>query len=271
MRYIPFRRLQPSEEWMNKSRKALEEVRATSDEQRGKAIDARCNVWRELKPELYALSHGKCWYCESRTLETSPGDVDHNRPKKRVRQCPTHSGYWWCAFDYKNFRFGCSNCNRHKSTDFPLEDESKRVFEENLLDTLCEEPTLLDPTVKADTFLLTFNEKGMAQPSRKQNNDPKGYERAKMSITVYNLNRQELKNTRKIEVWDKVVYLIQEAKQNLLLQTVENSIAAREGYKNALNTLAEMIDERAAYSETARAALKLYRNLEWVDDLLTTA
>lgn len=147
--------------WEEKARQAYVAIQQLPPEERAEAINKKSTIWKSLKKTLSELSHGKCWYCES--LETTcPGDVDHFRPKNEVEECPQHPGYWWQAFTWKNYRYGCELCNRRntdpvtnvvggKDSAFPLWDETKRVLDNtDPLDTLCEEPMLLDPTVASD-------------------------------------------------------------------------------------------------------------------------
>lgn len=71
---------------------------------------------------------GKCSYCETRFIESQPGDVDHFRPKDRIEedingrrviltvknaggQVP-HPGYYWLAYEWRNLLPTCADCNR---------------------------------------------------------------------------------------------------------------------------------------------------------------
>ena len=50
-------------------------------------------------------------------------DVEHFRPKVEAKDlmAPARDGYWWLAFDYRNFR-ACGNVgNRKKGGWFPLQ------------------------------------------------------------------------------------------------------------------------------------------------------
>ncbi|MEO6892679.1 MAG: hypothetical protein ABI456_23240 [Ktedonobacteraceae bacterium] len=281
MRHIKYN-LAVSASWQQKAQQAYDIVKNLPPAERAKAINDRSRIWKALKEDLQKLSHGKCWYCES-FESTAPGDVDHYRPKNEVEECPHHTGYWWLAFAWSNYRYGCELCNRinndpetdikgGKGSAFPLCDETQRVFDEHApAGLLREEPALLDPTVAADPPLLTFDEDGTARPSRNQLHFPKEYLRADTSIRVYHLNRQKLKNRRQFAVCSKVKELIEEGNEYLSLATLEGSIGAREGYKRVVKRLSDMIDEQADYSAAAKAILKIYRNHEWVDELLCAA
>ncbi len=103
--------------WQELACKAEAEVRnAPTNKARGEIIDRYSKVWRDLKCLLKQISDGKCWYCES-PAHRILGDVDHHRPKKKIDDPEhPHPGYWWLAFNWRNFRFACEICNR-LSTD----------------------------------------------------------------------------------------------------------------------------------------------------------
>jgi len=69
-------------------------------------------VWKAAKPQLKAESFGKCAYCEAPTSTVAHGDVEHFRPK---------DVYWWLAYCYFNYAYGCQVCNQsNKGVKFPL-------------------------------------------------------------------------------------------------------------------------------------------------------
>ena len=71
-------------------------------------------VWKAAKPQLKAEAFGKCAYCEAPTSTVAHGDVEHFRPK---------DVYWWWAYCYFNYAYGCQVCNQsNKGTKFPLRD-----------------------------------------------------------------------------------------------------------------------------------------------------
>jgi uncharacterized protein (TIGR02646 family) len=238
MRHVDIRVLEdkkdwPSEKWNERALKALEELRSMPvGKKRAEVFEKYASVWSELKDDLRKLSDGKCWYCETR-IDRDYGDIDHFRPKGKVEEAPGHGGYWWLAFEWRNFRFSCKLCNT-KETDreaeegdgkggkgahFPLVDgELYRVCDEGECeeyeDLLDEHPLLLDPTEKRDTFLLTFARDGKPVPSMR-NEEEIGYRRAEVSIDVYHLdytriNRERQQILRKVRKLVKRVHRYQE-------------------------------------------------------------
>jgi hypothetical protein len=76
-------------------------------------------VWKEAKPQLKAESFGKCAYCEAPTSTVAHGDVEHFRPKDT---------YWWWAYCYFNYAYGCQICNQsNKGTKFPLREGGVQI------------------------------------------------------------------------------------------------------------------------------------------------
>lgn len=112
-------------------------------------FDKRIYGHPSVKSVLETAQHSKCCYCENRFRAAAPGDVEHFRPKKALRQDKglplEYPGYFWLAYSWSNLYFSCPNCNRSgKKRFFPISDPTKRArsHNDNIDD---EEPLLLDP------------------------------------------------------------------------------------------------------------------------------
>ena len=142
--------------------------------------------WSKFK-ELLKETYGElCWYSECK-LSGQFGDIDHFRPKSKSVDCDKNvilpDGYWWLAYDYKNFRLSCQVCNEGgaKVDYFPIKpgtlpakpDEDK---DENLL---------IDPCVKADTELIGYDDFGEVFPLT---SDAWEKERVEKSAEIYKLH-----------------------------------------------------------------------------------
>lgn len=92
------------------------------------------DIWSEIKAVFVELQLRKCAYCE-RSFPESPVeiDVDHYRPKRRVKAWQTKSfsftdqpdpagtGYYLLAYDPGNYLAACETCNRIRKGDlFPV-------------------------------------------------------------------------------------------------------------------------------------------------------
>ena len=112
--------------------------------------------WQEdkVKNFLHRSQNGKCCYCERKRDKKAETDVEHFRPKAKLKEKPNHSGYWWLAYSWDNLLISCKKCNNRKDINFPLKDESKRAFSEND-DLKKEEPILINPlTENPEDFIM---------------------------------------------------------------------------------------------------------------------
>ena len=155
-----------------------------------KALKARRAIYAapDVKSRLIADQHGKCAYCETRFLHSSPGDVEHYRPKAGYRQTapgPVQGpGYYWLAYEWSNLLFACEDCNRQRKHQlFPLRNDPAgraRTHHDNLAQ---EQPLLLQPATGPDPAAhLTFTgevAQGLTEEGR-------------ASVAAYGLNRVEL-------------------------------------------------------------------------------
>ena len=93
----------------------------------GADVQLRDDLYKAAMPFLLKLSHQKCAYCESNITATQPGDVEHYRPKGRIRDAlgrivkttrfavgSDHPGYWWLAYCWENLLPSCIDCNRRR-------------------------------------------------------------------------------------------------------------------------------------------------------------
>ena len=83
---------------------------------RGRRIDESYSVYsnKEVRKILKDLFHGKCAYCESKINSIYGGDIEHFRPKGRIKIGNTYMrpGYFWLSSDWSNLLFACPFCNQ---------------------------------------------------------------------------------------------------------------------------------------------------------------
>lgn len=285
MRYINLDhvRMNLHDKWLEKAKGALQAVEHEPPAKRGKKINNRSHIWSKLKDVLMEASHGKCWYCECKRRRDYYA-VDHFRPKNAVVERPDHEGYWWLAFEWRNYRFSCSYCNSgitdpatsqfvSKGAHFPILDETRRIMTRpDNLDVLEEEQaTLLDPTKPADVGLLLFNQNGDAVPRYSANAtsrwEKRGHERAATSIKLYNLNYETTKEERK-ELYNEIEkqvrrvdrYLKRESPDEVLLDDLLNEVFGK---------LMSVVGEKAEYSAARAYIMSLRPNHDWLEFILT--
>jgi uncharacterized protein (TIGR02646 family) len=301
MRFIDIDLLQLPPGWVARATLALNELRAEIQAAEAAAaaagtdlavarkaaitaglnLPARAQIWRDLASQMSALKNGKCWYSESRN-PTADKNVDHFRPKNRVMEDPTHEGYWWLAFDWRNFRYSSQWCNQRrvdrnggtsggKADHFPLCNGGIRARRE-ADDIHLETPELLDPIDPEDWKLLTFSQDGRPIPTAAAGTI--AHERATISIDVYHLHCKDLVDDRRV-VAGQIQRLVQELEN--LLPSIDNP-KMRDLYKKREVELLRAIDHNCDYSAAARAyaraeifSLKqgIQIKREWLQEILS--
>jgi len=263
-------------DWEERAQAALDLVAEIRDPaERAAAINKRSKLWGELKDILSELSHHKCWYCESRE-NRSDNAVDHYRPKNRVAESVSEEGYWWLAFNWRNYRYSCTFCNSlrkdkqtgqtgGKQDHFPLFNEEKRVTDrEGDLDE--ESPLLIDPSRALEPGMLCFDDDGRAAPESTAEEDKLAYECAKTSIERYNLNHSDLVETR-FELARDIRKLVRQI-DGYLIKARKGDGPARSTASLLTQTLCSLLGPKAEYSAAARSILKgLNGTYSWIRKL----
>jgi hypothetical protein len=242
----------------------------SSSEDRRRFIKKNRSLWSELKSWLLDLSFGKCWYSEAREI-VSDYDVDHFRPKNAAKNLngTERNGYWWLAFNYKNFRVVGTICNRlhndendelrGKGDFFPLSENCSpaRSPDDDLDDELI---YLLDPTNRDDPLLLTFDETGYPRPTASEGTW--NHKRAITTIKLLYLDFRPLVDERK-KIWTKCNILVNQA-QNIMKE--RESVSRDRRLREILGDLRDMTSPKAELSGTARACLRSC-GLDWAKAL----
>jgi len=192
--------------WLDRSSEYLKEATRLHQEEGVKArndyIKSKSKHWGKLKDWLRALSHGKCWFSDTKD-KFSHYDVEHFRPKSEAKEIDktVRDGYWWLAFEYTNYRI-CGNVgNRQKGGWFPLREKSLC----STFDCQCEESEtryFIDPTDPEDVNLIAFNEEGdvVAAPGSGQWE----VERVEESRKRLKLNEHDDLPEERRKVWQKM-------------------------------------------------------------------
>lgn len=194
---------------------AKREIEAkVTDKERHDYIDHNGDRWTALTPFLWQLGNLKCWYSED-SLQVGEAEVEHYRPKKSIAGIE-HTGYWWRAFDWKNYRLSHRTCNVRrtdyltkkkvgKGTYFPLVNEANRAIDEAGI--LNEEPILLDPINPNDVKLLCFDlQNGRPKPSPFCKGNDLNIQRVQETIEYFHLDEGTW-NVRRKDVIDSVQIL----------------------------------------------------------------
>lgn len=252
-----------------------EERRKSASDKRKALIEKNSGVWKELKGVLMRWSHGKCWYSELK----DPGSdfhVDHFRPKGRVRNQGDEDieGYWFLAFDWRNYRLSVAWCNSAHSADggpaqgkqdqFPIRRTDKRA--RCCADDLgAEECVLLDPTNEWDVTLLDFDEEGLPVPTTE------GWARERVLETrrILHLDAPRMVEARQ-RIWRRCREVLQSAHRLVNQPREELGGLDQRQQRERMQELRDMISPGAELSAVARACIAK-SGYAWAYRLLSAA
>ena len=192
----------------------------------------------EIKKALEKLFHNKCAYCEGQPTSQGPWDVEHYRPKGRVKENSNHPGYYWLAYTWDNLLPSCTFCNQRridqatwddpvagpaagKLDQYPLLDEQDRAMDPDS-DLDKEKPLLLNPCIDQDceTF-FRYDIQGHILPAES------GNLRAEKTIKICHLERRRLRQDR-AELMRKVIKAVELHEMSLGLNNAELMQKTRE-------------------------------------------
>lgn len=248
-------------------------------------LDAIGTKWKSFKPNMIKVFGDKCWYSEAPRIMTD-FDVDHFRPKGAVKKTKKryakrrvgktsqkHNGYWWLAYEAKNYRYSCIYANRPREEGgkhdyFPLLNEAARVWSPNTLaNHATEAPKLLDPCSQNDVTLLSYERNPGRVVSRYDATiNPSAFSRVKESAKRYNLNSKTIVGARK-----KVIKDVEQALEFLELYSGLPAIQ-QAPLRNFLRTMEQNIvdacDRKSPFSAAAVAFVRKKRHEPWLANLL---
>ena len=258
-------------DWLDKVACLRATLAVLEDSAKRKAfIDKHSHVWGEIKDQLLAMSHGKCWYSEAPDA-VSDWHVDHFRPKGQARDedGTAHEGYQWLAFDWKNYRIAGSYPNsphkdgqgrtRGKWDYFPLVPGCTRAVwgQQDCSEEVC---LILDPTSPSDPKLMTFDEEGLPIPSDTRN--PIVQKRVEVTSHFLHLDHPRLVQARK-QKWRETLRWINEYLNACPDEYEKCTPADAQRVDRIVRELVELASPQSRYAATTRACLQANR-LDWV-------
>lgn len=219
MIYINPRDIKFDPKWEAKARELTKELLEKKPEERAAFIDSkRAETWGNsaLSKLLRGVVGNKCWYSEV-PLDGADFNIDHFRPKGRVVEIDNSSfektgdkspGYWWLAFEPKNFRLSCMHSNQRrvdeetnggKADFFPV--EGARAPEGAEWDLIEEDVLPFDPCCADDMALLWFTPDGTPTLKNGSPSDEE-YRRLRITIWLFHLDKEEIAKRRTDNVID---------------------------------------------------------------------
>lgn len=267
MRYIDLENNPPDQNWIDRADElTLQLTQADDKAARDVIIDDNQNMWRELKDHLRALSHNKCWYSESKN-DSAHCHVDHFRPKKVAidEKGDDNGGYWWLAFEWLNYRYSAPAENIRKNAYFQVNANKANAPADSLE---IEDIRFLDPTEIEDPDKLAFTNEGLVTPKSTVNSD-RNYIQAEYTIRRMNLNKQEMKDSRK-DKFSRTILLIKSTEKLVQLQIANVCMARKQKIASQMKELLALASSTSEYSAAVKFCMKS-SGYEWVDGLLLRA
>ncbi|MEM8511655.1 hypothetical protein RCH14_000946 [Massilia sp. MP_M2] len=171
-------------------------------------------------------------------------------------------GYWWWAFDWKNFRLSSMHSNQRrvdittvggKADYFPV--VGARAVELTEYD-FCEEEILpLDPCRRADTNLLWFDSDGVPSCSnwcRKTTLEDEL--RVRTSVWLYHLDKQEIVSRRRAYM-EEMRVLLRTADISYKFWKRKGSVAHSNQFARQIADIERRLAETERFSRAKRAAV----------------
>lgn len=154
-------------------------------------FDSKLYGHKKIKIALREIQADKCCFCEAKVTHVAHGDIEHFRPKGGYKQLASDPlqvpGYFWLAYEWKNFYFSCQICNqRFKKNLFPLADPTRRARPMGSINS--EKPVFIDPGKVNPQLHITF----VQDEAVPINNSKLGED----TINELGLNRAEIRDRR---------------------------------------------------------------------------
>jgi uncharacterized protein (TIGR02646 family) len=267
MRYIDLENNPPDQDWIDRADALTLQLSQAADKAaRDAIIDANQNTWTELKDHLRGISHNKCWYSESRN-DSAHCHVDHFRPKGRAldENGDDKGGYWWLAFEWFNYRYSAPVENIRKRDYFHV-NASKANLPIDSIEN--EDIRFLDPTDIEDPDKLAYTNEGLVTPKSTVNTE-RNYIQAEYTIRRMNLNKQEMKDSRK-DKYSRTILLIKSTEKLVQLQLANICMARKQKIVSQMKELLALASSTSEYSAAVKFCMKT-TGYEWVENLLLRA
>jgi hypothetical protein len=245
----------PPQDWIDDAQAVTDQLRTvTSKAEREAIIEKKQSLWRDDRIRNWLLKqfNNKCWYTEAYDSVSSI-HVDHYRPKGRVRDLAGNEddGYWWLAFNWKNYRICGQLINVKKSDVFPVVEEPRATSESQLK---LEAPLIIDPR-EEEARLISYEKDEdacIAVPSADINESERF--RAEKTIELLGLNRLTKLNQKRAEFWDNCLMTIADYKGGAAdpqaIRLVNQAFAIKE--------LKKKVSYEVEFSSVSEACIRKY-------------
>ena len=267
MIYINIDNHEPDEDWLTRADALTADLLAAADaDARNQIIEDNQGMWGELKQHFCDVLHRKCWYSES-VNDFAHCHVDHFRPKGRAlaEDGTDQGGYWWLAFNWRNYRYSAPAGNIRKRDYFHV-NANKAVNHGDAIEN--EDIRFLDPCEPGDPEKLKFNNEGVVSP-KNEDDTTRDYIQAEYTIRRMNLNMQGLVEGRR-DNYRKAARIVMETQALLALQDINHDMARHQVIKSKMKELHELANKFSPHSAAVKYCLK-ESGLEWAVNIAIAA
>lgn len=268
MIYINIDSHEPDEDWLNRADSLTADLLAAADaDARKQIIEDNQGMWGELKQHFCDVLHRKCWYSES-VNDFAHCHVDHFRPKGKAEDESKNvqeEGYWWLAFNWRNYRYSGPAGNVRKKHYFHV-NANKALKPADAIEN--EDIRFLDPCEPGDPDKLKFNNEGVVSP-KNEDETSRDFLQAEYTIRRMNLNMQGLVEGRR-DNYRKAARLIRETQALLKLQSEYFDLARQQNIRANQISLLELANRFTPYSAAVKYCLK-ESGLEWAVNIAIAA
>ncbi len=260
------------------------------DERTAYIDSKRLQSWAhaDILNALRASAGNKCWYSEV-LLEGEDPNVDHFCPKGRVKEVDQNleatgaesTGYWWLAFEYRNYRLACVHSNQRrvdKDTEggkwdfFPIRNGRAPERTEWAAIRAQEAPLPLDPCSRSDAKLLCFDSDGV--PCASERASARDKERVRVSIWLYHLKKRELQKRRRdfVQSFQKDIRKATTLYKLWAPDSARENLQAKEQFDTKVAEILRDISDSAVFAGAKRGAIRLAmakQENSWIADYIT--
>ncbi len=267
MIFIDIDACEPNEDWLIESEYLTAFLLASTNlEERIDLIKANEELWTRVKQHFCDVLNRKCWYSES-VNDFSHCHVDHFRPKLKAlnEEGKDQGGYWWLAFDWKNFRFSGPAGNTRKRDFFHVNSNKANQPTDALED---EDVRFLDPTEPGDPEKLKFNNEGIISPKSIAPHS-RDFIQAEYTIRRMNLNTEGIIAGRN-DTYRRTKRIIRQIEDLLVSQNINYNMARKQAIRAKQIELLKLANKFSPYSAAAKYCLR-ESGLEWAINIAMAA
>jgi hypothetical protein len=213
--------------------------------------------WRDDRIRDWLLDQfgNKCWYSEA-SESVSPIHIEHFRPKSSAvddRTKMESEGYWWLAFDWKNYRICGHYLNSKKGDFFPLHNIVRATACGGVPIAL-ESPIVIDPTSDAATQISFDKDEDdciavCSDPDLDINHEDRI--EVERTFSVLGLNEYDRLKQKRATIWNECLEHIDRYKAPASVPNFKAVIRA-----GITDQLKKKVSYRAEFSSVAIACLQ---------------